>query len=142
MRPEAVAIARCWIGTPYRHAASVQGHGTDCLGLVRGIWRTLYGDEPGGVPPYTLDWGEPQGDERMWAAARRLMPERPRGEATEAGDILLFRMRQGGIAKHLGVAAETGARPSFIHAFQGHAVVESPLTRPWARRIVARFILP
>ncbi|KAB2949447.1 MAG: hypothetical protein F9K19_23780, partial [Rhizobiaceae bacterium] len=35
-----------WIGTPYRHQASRKGVGCDCLGLVRGIWRELYGSEP------------------------------------------------------------------------------------------------
>ena len=56
--------------------------------------------------------------------------------------MLLFRLRTGGIAKHLGIAAETGAAPTFIHAYSGHAVVESPLSEPWARRIVARFGYP
>jgi hypothetical protein len=51
-------------------------------------------------------------------------------------------MREGGIAKHLGIAAETGDAASFIHAYSGHGVVESPLSQPWARRIVARFTFP
>ena len=34
-----VAAARRWLGTPYRHQASVRGEGADCLGLVRGVWR-------------------------------------------------------------------------------------------------------
>ena len=34
-----VAIARAWIGTPYEHQASCLGAGTDCLGLLLGIWR-------------------------------------------------------------------------------------------------------
>jgi hypothetical protein len=32
-----VAAARGWLGTPYRHQASVKGEGADCLGLVRGV---------------------------------------------------------------------------------------------------------
>ena len=42
-----VRAARGWIGTPYHHQASVKGVGTDCLGLVRGVWRELYGCERG-----------------------------------------------------------------------------------------------
>jgi len=38
-----VAEARRWIGTPYRHQASLIGVGCDCLGLVRGIWRAVVG---------------------------------------------------------------------------------------------------
>jgi NlpC/P60 family putative phage cell wall peptidase len=41
-----VAEAMDWIGTPYRHQASRKGVGCDCLGLVRGVWRALYGREP------------------------------------------------------------------------------------------------
>ena len=46
-----VAEARAWIGTPYVHQASVRGGGTDCLGLLRGVWRVVIGEEPETVPP-------------------------------------------------------------------------------------------
>ena len=45
-----VEIAHGWIGTPYRHQESCKGAGTDCLGLVRGVWRDYIGPEPE-VPP-------------------------------------------------------------------------------------------
>ena len=51
-------------------------------------------------------------------------------------------MREGAVAKHLGIQARVGAQPSFIHAYTGHGVVESPLSAPWQRRIVARFAFP
>lgn len=138
---QAVQAARSWIGTPYQHQASAKAAGTDCLGLLRGVWRELYGAEPEPVPAYTPDWAEPEGRELLWAAARRWLVEVGPGLPVP-GDVLLFRMRAGGIAKHLGLAASGGAAPSFIHAYAGHAVVESPLTVPWARRIVARFQFP
>ncbi len=138
----AVEIARGWIGTPYRHQASARGAGTDCLGLLRGVWRELYGAEPEAVPAYTLDWSEPEGDERLWQAARRHLVERePRGPA-RPGDVILFRMRAGAVAKHLGIAAARGGSPTFIHAYSGHCVVESAFSAPWARRVVARFEFP
>ena len=59
-----------------------------------------------------------------------------------AGDVLLFRMRSGAVAKHLGLQGRIGAQASFIHAYTGHGVVESPLSTPWRRRIVARFEFP
>lgn len=133
-----VALARGWIGTPYCHQASCRGAGTDCLGLVRGVWREVFGAEPEHVPAYSMDWSEPEGDERLWRAALRHLHLQP--EWIEApGDVLLFRMRAGSVAKHVGIAADVGASPTFIHAYSGHAVVESPLSAPWARRIVARF---
>ena len=41
-----IAEARAWIGTPYHHQAAVKGVGCDCLGLVRGVWRAVYGADP------------------------------------------------------------------------------------------------
>lgn len=97
MSDEIVAIARSWIGTPYLHQASRKGVGTDCLGLVRGIWREAIGDEPEAVPAYTRDWAEPQGDEVLWrAAGRHLRPVAP--DQVAPGDVLLFRMRAGAVA--------------------------------------------
>lgn len=137
----AVTVARGWIGTPYVHQASCRGAGADCLGLVRGIWREVLGAEPEVPPAYSMDWSEPQREERLWAAAlRHLQPKAL--EDAGPGDILLFRMRDGAVAKHLGLAAEVGGQPSFIHAYSGHGVVESPLSTPWRRRLVARFQFP
>ncbi|WP_457648935.1 NlpC/P60 family protein [Profundibacter sp.] len=136
---QVVQAARGWIGTPYRHQASTRGAGTDCLGLLRGVWREIYGDEPEDVPAYTPDWSEPQGEERLWRAALRHLQVQ---QGRAAGDLLLFRMRAGGVAKHLGIAGRIGPEPTFIHAYTGHGVVESPLSRPWQRRIVARFAFP
>jgi len=136
---QVVLAARGWIGTPYRHQASTKGAGTDCLGLLRGVWRELYGAEPEDVPAYTPDWSEPQGEERLWRAALRHLQVQ---QGRAAGDLLLFRMRAGGVAKHLGIAGRIGPEPTFIHAYTGHGVVESPLSRPWQRRIVARFAFP
>ncbi len=137
-----VEIARGWVGTPYRHQASVRGAGTDCLGLLRGVWRELYGAEPEPVPAYTLDWSEPGGDEALWQAARRHLVECPPQGRVRPGEVLLFRMRAGAVAKHLGIAAERGGSPTFIHAYSGHFVVESALSAPWARRVVARLQFP
>lgn len=133
--------ARRWIGTPYRHQASCKGAGADCLGLVRGVWRAVLGAEPERAPAYSMDWSEPQGEERLWEAARRHLTDLP-GRAPEFGNVVLFRMRSGSVAKHLGIISEAGETPAFIHAYSGRGVIESPLSQPWARRIVARFDFP
>ena len=134
-----VAAARGWIGTPYRHQASCKGAGTDCLGLIRGIWREVLGPEPVQVPAYSMDWSEPQGEERLWQAAMaHLVPCAPGGQ--RAGDVILFRMRTGSVAKHLGVV--TVPHEKFVHAYNRRGVVESPMSAPWKRRIVARFAFP
>lgn len=136
-----VVEARRWIGTPYVHQASAFGAGTDCLGLLRGIWRTLYGNEPEHTPAYSMDWSEPQGEERLWEAAlRHFHPKAVTDEAV--GDVLLFRMRAGAVAKHLGIASAIGADAGFIHAYSKFGVIESPLSAAWRRKIVARFTFP
>ncbi|WP_436836511.1 peptidase [Pacificibacter marinus] len=133
--------ARAWIGTPYVHQASCKGAGTDCLGLLRGLWRELYGTEPELVPAYTPDWSEPQREERLFFAAKRHLLQKPIAEMDQ-GDVLLFRMRKNGVAKHLGVVGQAGAAPTFIHAYSGHSVVENALTLPWCRRVAACFSFP
>ena len=138
---EIVKRAQGWLGTPYQHQASCKGAGTDCLGLLRGLWREVYGAEPRVVPAYTADWSEPSGREDLLDAAHGLlMPVTPGTE--QPGDVLLFRMRSGAVAKHLGILCQTGAEASFIHAYSGHGVVLSPLSAPWRRKVAAFFRFP
>ncbi|WP_417727346.1 NlpC/P60 family protein [Roseovarius sp.] len=136
-----VGAARGWIGTPYRHQAACRGTGCDCLGLIRGLWREIKGAEPERPPAYSMDWSEAARHEALWQAAARHLMTKPLSDEA-AGDVILFRMRAGAVAKHLGVVAEIGARGSFVHAYSGHGVVETALSAPWRRRIVARFEFP
>lgn len=102
---EVLAIAGSWIGTPYRHQGAVKGVGCDCLGLVRGIWRELYGAEPEAVPAYAADWAERAGEERLMAAAGRHFVDVPLFEESLPGDLVLFRFRPYLAAKHAGILA-------------------------------------
>ncbi|MDR3373161.1 MAG: NlpC/P60 family protein [Ancalomicrobiaceae bacterium] len=133
-----VAQARGWIGTPYRHQASLKGVGCDCLGLIRGLWRDLYGAEPEIVPAYAPDWAEAAGREALAEAGRRHLIELAVADASP-GDILLFRWRDDVPAKHAGVMA---TRQSFVHAYDGSGVVESALGPWWRRRIAFAFRFP
>jgi NlpC/P60 family putative phage cell wall peptidase len=137
----AVEIAQGWIGTPYRHQAACRGAGADCLGLIRGVWRGLYGAEPEAIPAYSWDWAETGREEPLWAAASRHLVLKP-AHAMEPGDVLLFRMRDGTVAKHLGILSAPVPAPRFIHAYSGHGVIENALSGPWARRVVACFSFP
>ena len=101
-RARALDIARAWLGTPYHHQASTLGAGTDCIGLVRGVFRTLYGREPEALPGYSRDWAEASGDETLIAAARRHLIEIDPLTVGPA-DILVFRFRPNMVAKHTGI---------------------------------------
>ncbi|MGG7565659.1 NlpC/P60 family protein [Rhodovulum sp. DZ06] len=142
MAARIVAAARGWLGTPYQHQASAKGAGADCLGLVRGVWRELRGTEPETPPPYTPDWSEASGREVLFEAAARHLARVPIPEA-RPGDVLLFRMRRTGPAKHLGILSAVGAgEPRMIHAYSGRGVVENSLGPSWRRRVAAAFRFP
>lgn len=136
---EVVAIARSWIGTPYRHQGARRGVGCDCLGLVRGIWRELYGDEPEVPPAYGMDWAERSGKERLYAAALRYFGPPVGRERMAPGDLLLFRWQEGVAAKHLGLLSEDNR---FIHAYEAAGVIESALVPSWRRRVAWVFRWP
>lgn len=137
-REDIVAEARRWLGTPYHHQASIRGVGTDCLGLVRGVWRTLYGADAEAVPPYSRDWAEATGAETMLAAARRHLIERAH-DTVAPGDVLIFRYRAQSVAKHVGILS---GPTSMIHAIEGRVVTEVPLGQWWRRHLAAAFSFP
>ncbi|MFB9913070.1 NlpC/P60 family protein [Rhizobium paknamense] len=134
-----LAVAEGWVGTPYRHQASEKGVGADCLGLIRGIWRELYGQEPEAVPPYGADWAERSGEERLLAAAARHFQGVAGLAEADAGDVLVFRFRPQHAAKHLGILLEGG---QFLHAYEQAAVIRSALVPSWQRRVVGVFRFP
>jgi NlpC/P60 family putative phage cell wall peptidase len=137
-RDAIVAEALSWVGTPYRHQASLKGAGCDCLGLVRGIWRALHGEEPEAMPGYTPDWAEARGAETLAEAARRHF--KAIGLATASpGDVILFRWRENLPAKHAGVLIGDGR---FVHAQQGAAVATVAFTPWWRRRAAFAFRFP
>jgi NlpC/P60 family putative phage cell wall peptidase len=137
-----VEAARGWLGTPYRHQASVKGEGADCLGLVRGVWREVVGEEPEETPPYQPDWAETGGAETLLEAAGRWLVEKPVAEM-EPGDVLLFRMAEGAAVKHCAILSDIeGPEPRMIHAYWGRAVVESWIGPWWMRRLAAVFAWP
>ena len=137
-RDDIVAEARRWLDTPYHHQASLCGVGSDCLGLVRGVWRTLHGADAEDVPAYSRDWAEATGAETMLAAARRHLREIDRDGATR-GDVVIFRYRARAVAKHVGIL--TGSS-SMVHAIEGTAVAEVPLGAWWRRHMAAAFSFP
>ncbi len=133
-----ILSARSWIGTPYRHQASLKAVGCDCLGLVRGVWRDCYGDEPEHPPAYSPDWAEATSSEALAdAAARHLVCIADK--KFQAGDILLFRWKPHLPAKHAGIA--TGPA-DMVHAQDGAVVAEIALSPWWTRRLAFVFRFP
>jgi NlpC/P60 family putative phage cell wall peptidase len=138
VRQDIVTETRTWIGTPYRHQASLRGVGCDCLGLVRGVWRAVIGTEPERAPPYAPDWAEAASGEPLADAAARHLVAIDR-DAFRAGDLLLFRWRASLPAKH---AAIVTAPDWMVHAHDGAAVAEVAIAPWWRRRLAYAFRFP
>lgn len=143
-RAAIVAEARSWIGTPYRHQASLKGAGADCLGLIRGIYRVFCGPEKEPVTPYSPNWAEETRQETLRDAARRHLVEIDAapfrdGEPLRDGDVILIRVRDRGPAKHAAIASGPG---TIVHAYDRHAVAENALPAAWRRRIAYAFEFP
>lgn len=136
---KALAEAERWIGTPYRHQGSTRGVGCDCLGLIRGVWRALYGAEPEAPGPYGADWAERGGGERLIAAAERHFLGVGGLADALPGDVVLFRFRPHYPAKHVGILADAD---HFIHAYEQAAVIRSALVPSWRRRIAGLYRFP
>jgi NlpC/P60 family putative phage cell wall peptidase len=135
-----LTLARGWLGTPYRHQASLRGIGCDCLGLVRGVYAEACGRAIETLPPYSRDWAEAARRETLIEAAGRYLIRIPTDEA-QPGDVLIFRFRAGAMAKHCAILTE--AKPAkIIHAMEGVPVCEVSLSPWWRRRIAAAFRFP
>jgi NlpC/P60 family putative phage cell wall peptidase len=138
LRNRIVAEARAWIGTPYRHQASLKSVGCDCLGLVRGVWREVLAAEPELPPAYSADWAEASGRETLAEAATRHLVS-VEIKSARPGDVLLFRWRANVPAKH---AAILVAADRMVHAHDGHAVSEVYFAPWWQRRLAFAFAFP
>jgi NlpC/P60 family putative phage cell wall peptidase len=132
-----VDAARAFLGTPYRHQASLAGVGCDCLGLLRGVWRALYGSEPEAMPAYRADLRDPTNAGALREAAERLLVAE--AGAFAAGQVVLFRLNRTVEPKHCGIMVSADR---FIHAQERLGVVEANLTDGWRDRVWGRFRFP
>lgn len=137
-RHQIIQIARTWIGTPYHHQASLRGVGVDCIGLVRGVYRELYGSEAQDVPAYSGDWGDSNGNEDLLEAGRRNLVEIPLEDAG-VGDVVALRWVASSVAKHAVILSEDDR---MIHAYDRSLVAEVCISDWWRRKMVAAFQFP
>lgn len=137
-RETIIAAAREWMGTPYKHQHMKKGLGTDCLGLLVGIYTELYGKPEDEIPAYSPGWDEvARREDMLWAASKYLVA-RTDGKY-DPGDVLVFRMKPGFVAKHCAIVSEP---QKIIHAYHGLSVTEVYLVPWWASRIAGIFKFP
>lgn len=151
MSDTVIRIAREWIGTPYHHQQSLKGVGTDCLGVLRGIWRELYSTEPEMPPAYSQTWGDFTDRETMLEAAERNLDKLAMAESKRVlrlglgelplGCVLFFRPRASSIAKHCAVLVSRDEDGTMVHAYSGVGVRETSVG-VWGNRIAGVFAFP
>lgn len=126
-REELVAVARSWIGIPFRH----QGRnrlGVDCGGLLLAV-----AEEAGlsTVPPGTYSMSP---DPTLIAQALTDNCDAVPLSSVQPGDILHFTFA--GEPRHVGLASDVGV----IHAWaKPGKVVEHRLDEVWRKRLVAAY---
>ncbi len=139
MAIDLIESARDWIGTPYVHQASLKGAGCDCLGLIRGLFRERFGEEPEAIPPYDPAWDIGGSETLRDGLARHLTKIALTSIAP--GDVLLFRMRPHASARHCGLLAERDGCLTLIHARQNKRVSEEAFTAFWRSKLAYAFRL-
>ena len=137
IRKLVIKNANLWLGTPYQHQASYLGVGSDCLGLIRGIYKKIYKKDPCHIPNYSR---------RVYANEPEILLEMAQNYLNEIvletllpGHVLLFRMRLDLPARHLGILVDDN---HMIHAAEGHFVLKSVYNHWWRRKTVAAFSFP
>ena len=133
-----IELTRGWIGTPYHHQASLKGVGCDCIGLVRGVYRELYGVEAPELINYSSDWGDANGNEDMMLVANKYLEPVPLDQVG-AGHVILVRWQDRRVAKHCMIM--TSDRKA-IHAYNRSPVTEINLSDWWRRRVVFAYSFP
>ena len=129
-----VPLAEAWLGTAYRHRASLCGSGADCLGLIRGnlAQRALWGGirkcrHPTAPVGRNSGAGEPL---QIEALMRHLIPAQPSLMDKSAVSVWnpLARRQTSGVFN-----ANSGR--GFIHACPRCGGSSAPpLSAPWAAR--------
>ncbi len=123
-REDILTEARSWMGTKFLHQGSLKGVGTDCGGMVKGVYKAL-GAEVRDVP---INYARtPANDIIEKVLAKRAV----KTNDPKPGDIILFTLLRE--PQHLGIYTESGG---VIHAYQPFGkVVEHSMDDKWKRRV-------
>lgn len=132
---EVLCIAEKWLGTPYHHQTSLYKEGCDCLGLIRGIWRELYGWEPLDLPNYSPQWGDLDQSERLLNAANKYFEK---ADELLPGNVILLYVRRSKSAKHCAIV---DYKNRMIHSYIGRGVVRTSIGN-WYRHIAGIYSFP
>ena len=135
LRESIVNEAREWIGTPYIHQQSLKGVGTDCVGLVRGLWRACIGPEPEKAPAYPSRVDLLENPLLEGYMNRHMIAT----DEERLGDVVVLRMKRGQHAHHCAINVGDGM---YVQAWGGsmrNPVVYGNLRPVWEKQSVFSF---
>ena len=117
-RTHVVAVAKSWLGTPYRNNASMRGPkgGVDCAHLPAAIYLEANVLPPQKIEHYSPEWHLHRGSERYLEHVQRIGTEIPEEDprATLPGNLVLWRF--GRCYSHGAIIVSW---PKVVHAFIG-----------------------
>jgi NlpC/P60 family putative phage cell wall peptidase len=134
-RAQIVNEAREWLGTPWKHQASLKGVGTDCIGLIRGVARAIGIADPfvTGEAIRYLGYGRRPDPTLLLEACDEYL-DRGRGAL---GDIIVMRFETE--PQHFALVSCLRPR-RMIHAYaQARKVVENGMDALWLSRVVRTY---
>jgi cell wall-associated NlpC family hydrolase len=141
---QVVAEARSWIGTPFVHQAARKGVGTDCAGLVRGVFLALGllpPDYERLLPPGLMAYARRPDGTTMQATCDQQL-QRTASPAPGCVALIRFANRPHHLAFYGGHWA---GGLSLIHALGPRnpaRVVEHRLDGAWSGRIICAYSIP
>jgi cell wall-associated NlpC family hydrolase len=109
-RARVAALAREWIGTPYRHNARLKGIGCDCTFFAM-VYAEVGLIEPPDIAHYHPQFHLHRGEERYLDAVLEHATEI---EAPGLGDLVLYKV--GRVFSHAAIIVDPGW-PIVVHAF-------------------------
>ena len=127
-----------WLGTPFRHYSRVNQLGTDCIGMVLGVFEELGLIHDVELAYYSRDWWlHEKTNKTMESLLKQFAPKKIKNNYLP-GDVMIYQM---GRAKDAHCGLYT-IRDTLIHSQYGVGVLESQLVEPkylkrlnWAYRL-------
>jgi NlpC/P60 family putative phage cell wall peptidase len=137
---EAIVIeAREWVGTRYKHQASLKGVGCDCIGLIAGVGRALgfQSAERFDRDPRFRAYSRTPEPKMLFQACAEYLEPVPLLRS-QPGDILLTRFKDD--PQHFALLADRDGQRYMVHSYtQARKVVENRIDDTWLKRIVSTF---
>lgn len=130
-----IACARTWLGTPYRHQASVKGLGADCVGFLKSAAVEADVITPALAASLPTDYSrQPAGGELRRLMGELLIPVQ--SHDLRPGDLLLIRFARED--QHVAMLTVVEPEPYVIHCGR-QGVVEHRLDSVWTSRVTRAY---